>query len=46
MDEKTLNIYKNLKDKQISFRHTRQGSETRYRYKDGVKHFAKFMANL
>ncbi len=46
MDEKTLNIYKNL-ERQIDrvFRHTRQGSyETRYRYKDGVKHFAKFMA--
>lgn len=46
MDEKTLNIYTNL-ERQIDrvFRHTRQGSyETRYRYKDGVKHFAKFMA--
>jgi len=27
------------------FRHTRQGSiKTRYRYKDGVNHFAKFLA--
>lgn len=46
MDEKTEKIYKNLCN-QIDkvFRHTRQGSfETRYRYKDGVKHFAKYLA--
>lgn len=46
MDEKTENIYQNLCT-QIDkvFRHTKQGSnETRYRYKDGVTHFAKFMA--
>lgn len=46
MDEKTEKIYKNLVN-QIDrvFRHVRQGSkETRFRYKDGVKHFAKFMA--
>lgn len=46
MDEKTERIYENLCN-QIDkvFRHTRQGSkETRYRYRDGVKHFAKYMA--
>src|SRR5690554_6769857 len=46
MDSKTESIYKNLV-RQIDrvFKHTRQGSyESRYRYKDGVKHFAKFIA--
>lgn len=46
IDEKTDKIYQNMCN-QIDkvFRHTRQGSyETRYRYKDGVKHFAKYMA--
>lgn len=48
MDEKTEKIYQNLV-RQIDriFRHVRQGSkDTRYRYKDGVKHFAKFMAEV
>lgn len=46
MDDKTLNIYRNLSN-QIDkvFRHTRQGSiKTRYRYQDGMNHFAKFLA--
>lgn len=46
MDEKTLNIYRNLSN-QIDkvFRHTRQGSiKTRHRYEDGMNHFAKFLA--
>jgi len=46
MDEKTMNIYRNLNE-QINkvFRHTRQGSiKTRYRYEDGMNHFAKFLA--
>lgn len=46
MDEKTMNIYRNLNE-QIDkvFRHTRQGSiKTRYRYEDGMNHFAKFLA--
>ncbi|MEG1285268.1 MAG: tyrosine-type recombinase/integrase [Romboutsia sp.] len=46
MDDKTLNIYRNLSN-QIDkvFRHTRQGSiKTRYRYEDGMNHFAKFLA--
>lgn len=46
MDEKTTNIYRNLNE-QIDkvFRHTRQGSiKTRYRYEDGMNHFAKFLA--
>lgn len=46
MDEKTDNIYRNLTNQiEKVFRHTRQGSiKTRYRYMDGVKHFAKFLA--
>lgn len=46
MNEKEENIYKNLlKQIELRFRHTRQGSkETRYRYKDSLIHFAKFMA--
>lgn len=46
MDEKTLNIYRNLNNQiEKVFIHTRQGSiKTRYRYKDGVNHFAKFVA--
>jgi site-specific recombinase XerD len=46
MDEKTENIYRNLCSQiEKVFRHTRQGSiQTRYRYKDGVQHFAKFLA--
>lgn len=46
MDEKTEKIYQNLV-RQIDriFRHVRQGAKgTKYRYKDGVKHFAKFIA--
>ncbi len=46
VDEKTNNIYRNLCS-QIDkvFKHTRQGSiKTRYRYQDGMEHFAKFMA--
>lgn len=46
MDEKTMNIYRNLNE-QIDkvFRHTRQGSiKTRYRYEDGMNHFDKFLA--
>ncbi|MDU1315380.1 MAG: hypothetical protein E6940_15250 [Clostridium septicum] len=48
MNEKTLNIYRNLSS-QIDkvFRHTRQGSiKTRYRYQDGMNHFAKFLAEI
>lgn len=43
---KSENIYKNL-EKQIekTFKHCRQGSKkTRFRYKDGTKHIAKFLA--
>lgn len=45
-DSKEEKIYKNL-EKQIEriFRNCRQGSiKTRIRYKDGAKHFAKFLA--
>lgn len=45
-DSKEEKVYKNL-ERQIDkvFRHTRQCSiKTRERYKDGVKHFAKFLA--
>ena len=48
MDEKTLNIYRNLSN-QIDkvFRHTRQGSiKTRHRYEDGMNHFDKFLAEI
>lgn len=48
VDEKTNNIYRNLCiqiDK--AFKHTRQGSiKTRYRYQDGMEHFAKFLAEV
>ncbi|MBE6091132.1 MAG: site-specific integrase [Clostridium beijerinckii] len=46
MDEKTENIYKNLCNQiEKVFSHTRQCSiKTRHRYMDGVKHFAKFLA--
>ena len=46
MDEKTLNIYRNLSNHiNKAFRHTRQGSiKTRHRYEDGMNHFAKFLA--
>lgn len=46
MDEKTLNIYRNLSNQiDKAFRHTRQGSiKTRHRYEDGMNHFAKFLA--
>lgn len=46
LEGKSLRVYKNL-EKQIEkvFRHSRQGSiKTRMRYKEGVKHFAKFVA--
>lgn len=48
LDEKTQNIYDNL-CVQIEkiFRHCNQGSyKTRERYEDGVKNFAKFMADV
>ncbi|GAA0086289.1 hypothetical protein UT300007_27280 [Clostridium sp. CTA-7] len=41
-----MNIYRNLNN-QIDkvFSHTRQGSiKTRYRYEDGMNHFAKFLS--
>ena len=46
MYDKTLNIYRNLSDQiEKVLRHTRQCSiKTRYRYEDGVNHFAKFLA--
>lgn len=46
VDEKTNNIYRNLCSQiEKVFKHTRQGSiKTRYRYQDGMEHFAKFLA--
>ncbi|MGK0466987.1 tyrosine-type recombinase/integrase [Clostridium sp.] len=46
MDEKTENIYKNLCNQiETVFRHKRECSfKTRDRYADGVKHFAKYVA--
>lgn len=46
MDDKTLNIYRNLNEQiEKVFRHTRQGSiKTRERYEDALNHFAKFLA--
>lgn len=46
LDDKTQNIYENLCQQiEKTFRHCREGSiETRHRYEDGVKHFAKYLA--
>lgn len=48
MDEKTLNIYRNLCCQiEKVFKHSRQGSiKTRFRYEDGVEHFAKFLTEV
>lgn len=48
VDEKTNNIYRNLcSEIDKVFKHTRQGSiKTRYRYQDGMEHFAKFLAEV
>ena len=45
MDEKTLNIYRNLSNQIVKvFRHMRQGSiKTRHRYEDGVNHEVKLL---
>lgn len=48
LDEKTKNTYENLCIQiEKVFRHCNQGSyKTRERYEDGVKNFAKFMADV
>lgn len=47
LDDKTQNIYDNLCSQiERVFKHCNQGSyKTRERYEDGVKNFAKFLAD-